>query len=79
MLDKTKKKLDFFNQENTFIIKILYQQNFSYQGEIQWLEKKETRHFRSLLELIMLIQEAFKINSNTCINKKNNIRKWKNK
>ena len=78
MLDKPKEKVPTVssNQENTLLIKILSQQNSSYQGEIQWLEGKEKKKFRSLLELIMLIQETFKLNSNTGTNKKNNIRKW---
>ena len=42
----------------TFLIKIHYRQNASWQGSIQWLEINCTRFFRSHLELVMLMQEA---------------------
>ena len=42
----------------SFLVKIKYRQNTSWQGTIQWLGGKQTRHFRSCLELIMLIEEA---------------------
>jgi hypothetical protein len=41
-----------------FFIRILYRQNASYQGEICWMEKGKCLYFRSLLEMIMLLQEA---------------------
>ena len=42
-----------------FLIIIHFRQNSSYQGEIQWLDgTKRTKFFRSLLELILLMQEA---------------------
>lgn len=42
------------------LIKIRFRQHASWQGEIQWLESKKSKtlFFRSLLELILLIQEA---------------------
>lgn len=43
---------------SSFLLKIKYHQNTSIQGTIQWLEKKKTVCFRSLMELIMLIREA---------------------
>ena len=42
----------------TFLIKIHYRQNASWQGSIQWLEINCTRFFRSYLELIFLMEEA---------------------
>lgn len=45
-------------ENNTFIVRILYRCNASWQGEIIWLEGKRQKKFRSLLELVMLIQEA---------------------
>ncbi|MBU3191196.1 hypothetical protein K9O30_18330 [Clostridium bowmanii] len=42
----------------SFLVRIKYRQNTSWQGMIQWLDGKQTRHFRSCLELIMLIKEA---------------------
>ncbi|MGH4140366.1 hypothetical protein [Clostridium sp.] len=41
-----------------FLVRIKYRQNTSWQGTIQWLDGKQTRHFRSCLELVMLIEEA---------------------
>lgn len=43
---------------STFIVEILFRTNCSFQGEITWLESKKKRSFRSLLELVLLIQEA---------------------
>lgn len=42
----------------SFLIRIQFRQNASWQGTIQWLEEKKTRVFRSELELMMLINEA---------------------
>jgi len=42
----------------SFLVRIKYRQNTSWQGTIQWLDGKQTRHFRSCLELVMLIEEA---------------------
>ena len=42
----------------SFFVKVLYCQHNSWQGEIQWLDAKRTRRFRSALELVALIQEA---------------------
>ena len=42
----------------SFLIGIKYRQNTSWQGTIQWLKGKQTRHFRSCLELVMLVEEA---------------------
>jgi|GEM_PF-1967605 len=42
----------------SFLVKIQYRQNTSWQGTIRWLEGKQTRHFRSCLEMMMLIEDA---------------------
>jgi len=42
----------------SFLVSIKYRQNTSWQGTIQWLDGKQTRHFRSCLELLMLIDKA---------------------
>lgn len=42
----------------TFLVKILYRQNHSWQGEVVWAETNERRYFRSALELIRLIDSA---------------------
>jgi hypothetical protein len=43
-----------------FLISIYHQENFSYQGEIQWLDTGKRIRFRSELELLNLIHEAAK-------------------
>lgn len=42
----------------TFIVQIQYRQNATWQGQIVWKEKDETKKFRSELELIKLIDSA---------------------
>jgi hypothetical protein len=43
----------------TFVIRILNRQNATWQGVVTHMDKKEDRPFRSLLELIKLIDSAF--------------------
>ncbi len=45
-------------QSSNFLISIYHQDNFSYQGEIQWLDTGKKLRFRSELELMNLIHEA---------------------
>ncbi len=47
-----------------FLLKIKYNQNHDIQGTIQWLDQKKTVVFRSLMELILLLQEATSSNVN---------------
>lgn len=42
----------------SFLIRILFRQNTSWQGMIQWIDGEKTRNFRSFLEMVTLIQEA---------------------
>ena len=42
----------------TFSIKVLFRQNTSWQGSIAWLEGKREEPFRSVLELLLLINSA---------------------
>lgn len=46
------------SQSSNFLISIYHQENFSYQGEIQWLDTGMKLRFRSELELMNLIHEA---------------------
>ena len=39
----------------TFVIHILNRQNATWQGTVTWLDGKQTRPFRSALELIRLM------------------------
>ena len=42
----------------TFILHLQFRQNSSWQGTIQWVEKKQTLNFRSALELINIIDST---------------------
>ena len=46
----------------TFVIKIKFRQNATFQGSIQWIDKNKTRNFRSDLEMLKLIDEAISEN-----------------
>lgn len=42
----------------TFSVRILFRQNTSWQGSVAWLEGKREETFRSVLELLLLIDSA---------------------
>ena len=42
----------------TFVVKVYWRQNSSWQGTITWCEKDTQQSFRSVLELIKLIDSA---------------------
>ena len=42
----------------TFIIKIMDQQNATWQGSVTWVDEQRERYFRSALELLKLIDGA---------------------
>lgn len=42
----------------TFAVRIVFRQNASWQGSIQWLDGEREQSFRSVLELIFLIDSA---------------------
>jgi hypothetical protein len=44
-----------------FLVTIHNQENNSWQGYIQWLDTGKKVHFRSELEMIMLMQNAVKL------------------
>ena len=46
------------NQKGTFIVRILSNENATWQGSVTWAEKTKTEHFRSALELLKLIDGA---------------------
>ena len=52
----------FLKQENgtvaTFFVRILFRQNASWQGTVTWVEGKQEVYFRSVLELIVLMDNA---------------------
>ena len=42
----------------SFLIQVQFRQNATWQGSIQWLDKKKTQRFRSTLELIQLMDSG---------------------
>ena len=42
----------------TFIIRVQHRQNSSWQGRITWMEEDKTVQFRSIWEMIKLIENA---------------------
>ena len=46
--------------EATFEIQVIFRQHTSWQGTILWLEKKMEQSFRSVLELILLMDSALR-------------------
>lgn len=45
-------------QEATFTVKVLFRQNASWQGLVVWQEGRQEQSFRSVLELILLMDSA---------------------
>lgn len=43
---------------NTFVVKIVNQQNATWQGSVTWTEEQKVQNFRSALELLKLINGA---------------------
>lgn len=43
----------------TFRVQVRFRQNASWQGSLFWVEKSKEESFRSVLELLMLIDSAF--------------------
>ena len=42
----------------TFAVRVLFRQNASWQGSVTWLEGKREQSFRSVLELVVLMDSA---------------------
>ncbi|MBC8532025.1 hypothetical protein H8696_09220 [Christensenellaceae bacterium NSJ-53] len=45
-------------EKPTFVVKVQYRQNASWQGSIRWVEGGVEKNFRSTLELIKLMDNA---------------------
>ena len=48
-------------KKETFIVHILGQQNETWQGDVTWVGENRTENFRSLLELIKLMDTAINL------------------
>ena len=56
--DKAHPKLT--GDQATFALRILFRQNASWQGSVTWLEGRQEQSFRSVLELILLLDSAMR-------------------
>jgi len=48
-------------KRGTFSIRVLFRQNASWQGTVTWMEGKREQSFRSVLELLLLMDNALNI------------------
>ena len=48
------------NKNRTFNVKVLREQNDTWQGSITWAEKNKTEYFRSALEMLSLMNDVMK-------------------
>jgi len=44
--------------KGTFEISVKFTQNSTWQGQIYWIEKNQKQNFRSVLEMLKLMDEA---------------------
>ena len=51
-------------EKGTFVVHVVSQENATWQGQVTWLDEKETRSFRSMLELIKLMDAAMEQKGN---------------
>ena len=45
-------------EKGTFVVQVMFRQNATWQGTIRWVEEGKTQNFRSMLELIHLMEDA---------------------
>ncbi len=45
-------------RRGTFILRLMFRQNASWQGALTWVEGRQTESFRSVLELLLLMHSA---------------------
>jgi hypothetical protein len=48
---------------SSFLLRIMHQQNATWQGTLQWIESMQTRQYRSVNELLSLINEAVSLST----------------
>lgn len=51
-------KRDDSKKSGTFIVKVEKTQNENWQGRVTWADENKSQHFRSTLELLMMIDNA---------------------
>lgn len=58
MITKEIDQPDDRQEKATFVVQVQFRRNATWQGTLQWVDKNQTRKFRSTLELLMLINDA---------------------
>ena len=53
-----KELLNHHGQSETFIVRVQHRQNNTWQGRITWADKNKTLNFRSIWEMVHLMEEA---------------------
>lgn len=61
------------NKKETFIVKVEYSQNRSWQGRVIWVEEGIQARFRSALELLKLMDEAMNSQQESCVDLENSV------
>ena len=46
------------SSKGTFVVNVQFRQNATWQGNILWMEENRKQNFRSVLEMIRLMDEA---------------------
>lgn len=46
------------NERATFVVKVMFRQHSSLQGQVTWVEKKQMKKFKSEMELMRLIDDT---------------------
>ena len=60
LCEKPEKSLSCYGGLATFHLKVLFRQNVSWQGTLRWIEGKKEESFRSVLELLFLMDSALR-------------------
>lgn len=58
-VEKFNKVIEHRGAQATFLIRVMYRQHSSWQGEVTWVDRQKKEYFRSALELIRLLNSAF--------------------
>jgi len=67
---------DLHHEKPNFIVRILTCRNAGWQGELRWLNGKKKVYFRSLNELVGLIQEAVEKSGPADPEQEQKLRSW---
>ena len=58
MAPHSKETINDRDERATFVVRVLYRENGSWQGQVTWAEENKTQSFRSALELMSLIDST---------------------